>query len=237
MEVDGDVGRGTKRKSDEDDDAVSVDELQATLLNTCISKLSATTANGLRRRHTLRHSVLIHNMLRSLEYVGKSQNVELQSHRAQITARRPSTDNCPSVTNFASSSSIELLNSSDAKKQQQQLEAFLPSSQQHQQSLEHLSSWKQEQQPELFASPEHQLELLPSSVDIDNSEVMSSPTATFCPLLTIELTAEQPDALQSTLEWETLDISGDYSYLYNTDLKFFEPSLPFCKMAVIGGSQ
>lgn len=240
MEVDGNVSHGTKRKSDEDNDTLSVDELQATLLNTSISKLTATMANGSRHRRTLRHSVLIHNMLRSLECVGNSQNVELQSQRARITARRPSADNRPqSTTDSTSSASVELSNSSNAKKQQQQVEAFF-SQQKHQQSLEHLSSWKQEQQPELFAppcEPHHQLELLPSSVDIDNSEVMSSPTATFCPLLTVELTAEEQDKLQSALELETLDVSSDYDYLYNTDLNFFEQSLPFCKTAEISSCQ
>lgn len=235
---------GMKRKYDEDDDTASVDELQATLLNTCISKLSSVMTNGSRRRRTLHHAVLINNMLRSLERVSKPQNVE--QHRARITARRHSADAHPSTTKSTSSDSAPLTSASPGQSEvnDHQQHQSAPSSRKNKQSPEHLSSREQKQQLELFSSPwkpQHQLELLPSSVDMDNNEVMSSPTATYCPLLAVDLTlgtiapVSDMETSVSTLELEIPDISCDESCLEHPDLNFFEPLL-FCKTAATSNS-
>jgi len=207
-------------------------------------------ANGSRRRRTLHRAVLINNMLRSLERVSKPQNVE--HHRARITARRHSADARPSTTkstglDSASVTSVERSMSSDhsdVKKQQPPSQNSTSSSPKNKQSLEHLSSWEQNQQLELLSSPwepQHQLELLPSSVDIDNNEVMSSPTATYCALLVVDLTSgtvapvSDMETSVSASELEIPDISCDENCLEHTDLNFFEP-LTFCKTAAVSSS-
>jgi len=202
---------------------MNIDELQETLLNICIRKLTTTTAaaDGSRRRRTLRHTVLINNMLQSLENDSKPREVERQNQRARITARRQSSGTCSSATESDSLVSTTVEHSVVSEQQSQELS----SSWQHQQSLEHPSSWK----------PHHQLELLPSPLDVDNSEVMSSPTATFCPLLAVDLTSvtsvsDIADTSQPTSELESLDISS-----YNADLNFFE-QVPFYKTAALGSS-
>ena len=229
LEVDGDVGCGVKRKYSEDDDTGQADELHEALLNTCINKLSTVMADGLRRRRTLHHTVLISNMLRSLERGSRPHDAEPRSHRARITARRHSSDTCPSATKLGNSDSLsftsaELSASSEVNKYQLQSQE----SWKHQQSLQQpLLSWEHREQLEKLSSPwepQHQLELVASSVEMDNSEVMSSPTATFCPLLAVDLTSGMVspvsgvDTSQSSSELHTLDISYDCSF-YITDLQ------------------
>jgi len=253
----GDVGQqGIKRKhEDEDDGEASVDALEEILLRTCISKLNvaATAAKGSRRRRTLRHVVLINNMLRSLEH-DKPQNVEaLSRQRARVTARRFSFDSCLSTSTSRSpdpmsSTSVELSTSS----KYDVVSSHEPELQQKPQ--EHVSSlsWEQEQQLLLPWQPQQLEQLLSFSLDTeDNAEVMSSPTATFCPLLALDMTAgtvspmfddmnsSRPDPETLTLrasnplldldcsrpDPEMLDISGDYNAVnfYETVL-FHKPA-------------
>lgn len=216
-------GVGVKRKHDEDADAASIDELRECLLNTCISKL--TSASRLRRRRALRHTVLINNLLRSLEHpASRPPSNELHSGRARITARRRSSDAHPTTTrpgsceSMASSTPDELSVSSElsAVKKEQMLS----------------SSWKRQQSPECLSLPwelQQQPEPLPSS-DMDSSEVMSSPTATFSPLLPVDLASgsivplSNFDASQLVLELETLDADvGHDCSSCDTDVNFFEP--------------
>jgi len=273
LEFDGDVQQqGIKRKhNNEDDDAASVDALEETLLRTCISKLSvaATAAKGSRRRRTLRHVVLINNMLRSLEH-DKTQNVEPQSQqRLRITARRSSSDTrltasssripdpmrSTSVTSVELSTSFEhdfVTNQDPQLQQKPQVHAALLSREQDQQLGQLLLSWQ----------PQHLEQLLSFSSDTDNvTDVMSSPTATFCPLLAVDLTvgmdspmfddvdSSRPDPETPTQgvaptislsdldclrpDPETLDISCDYS-LHNTAVNFYE-TVPLCKPATLPG--
>jgi len=248
VELDRDVEQGIKRKHDDEDDSSGVDELELedTLLRTCISKLSTvTTANGLRRRRTLRHMVLINNMLQSLKHpdAGKPQNSEPQ--RARVTARRHSSENSTGSSRglpAVSSTPAELLSSSDTDYSvvmKQEPQESSSSSQKHQQSLEHPPcSWEQKQLLEQLSlpwEPQQQLELLPLSLDTDNTEVMSSPTTTFCPLIAVDLTLGLVSSLSyidsSQSELATLDISCDYNP-NNTAVNFYE-SLPFYKPATL----
>lgn len=244
MELDGDIGYGMKRKHDDEDGSLGVDELEDTLLRTCISKLSAvTTANGPRRRRTLRHMVLINNMLKSLKHPDASKPQNIESQRPRITARRHSHENStgsPRSLLTVSSTPAEHLTSSEfsvVKKQESQ--ELGPSSQKCQQSVEDRScSWEQKQLLEQLSlpwEPQQQLELLPFSLDTDNTEVMSSPTTTFCPLIAVDLTLGLVSPLSGTdtaqAELETLDISCDYSP-NNTTINFYE-SLPFHKLATL----
>jgi len=233
VEFDADVGHGIKRKYDDGDDATSVDELEETLLKTCISKLSAVTAaKGSRRRRTLRHTVLINNMLRSLEHVdaSKGQYVEAESGRARITARRHSSDTCLSTTGSRIS---DPMSSTPAELSASSVLAVADEQEPQPQELLSLS-WEQKQQLEQLSlpwEPQQQLELLPFSLDTDNNEVMSSPTATFSPLLAVDLRVEMVNALSdldtSQSELETLDISCDYNS-YDAAVNFYD-SLPFHK--------
>jgi len=94
-----------KHKHDEDADAASIHELRESLLNTCISKLAA--ASRLRRRRALPHTVLINNLLRSLEHSTSRPPInELHSHRACITARRLASDTYPTTTRSGSCESM-----------------------------------------------------------------------------------------------------------------------------------
>ena len=218
-------GVGMKRRHDEDADAANVDELRESLLSTCINKLTA--ANHLRRRRALRHTVLINNLLRSLECpASKPRSSELTGHRARISARRRSSDSSPIKKGSGGSESMistpdEPLRSSelsDAKKQQ-------------------MSLWKQQQLLDRLSSPwelQQQPELLPSC-DVDNDDLMSLTTTTFCPLLPVDLTLglitplSSLDDSQLVSELETLDVDCSS---YDSDLNFFEP-LAFDKAAVL----
>jgi len=209
---------GIKRKHDDDPDVTSIAELRECLLNTCISKLTA--GIRLRRRRTLRHTVLINNLLRSLEHPASEPHGD---QRARITARRRSSEIHPITTGSGSSESMtsttdEVSASSELSIVEEQQMLSLSWKQQH--SLEHLSSsWQ----------PQEQRELLPSH-DKDDDEVMSSPTATYCPLLPVDLMSGLSTSLSnldtsqlvSDLETLDVDVSGDCSS-YNSDLNFFEP--------------
>ena len=64
-------------------------------------------ASGLRRRPPLRHTVLINNLLQSLEHsASRPPSSELHSHRARITARRRASDTYPSATRSGSCESM-----------------------------------------------------------------------------------------------------------------------------------
>lgn len=210
-------GVGIKRKHDEDADAASIDELRESLLNTCISKLTA--VSHLHRRRTLRHTVLNNNLLRSLECpASKPRSDELPAHRARITARRRSSDSHPVKTRSGSCESIistpdELSQSSELSVVEKQ--QMTSSSWKQQPLLEHLSSPWELQQPELLPS-----------YDADSDDMLSLPTATFCPLLPVDLTSglitplSSLDTSQLMSELETLDV--DWSS-YDSDLNFFKP--------------
>jgi len=244
-EFDDNAGHGLKRKYDDEDDTPDVNELEETLMKTCITKLSGVTvAKGSRCPWTLRHKVLVHNMLRSLERAGagKPQNLELQSERARITARRHSSDIHLSTTNStgtldrlplvpaersSTSSELSIIRKQEPQPQELSLSSWIP-------QRKHLLSWEQKQQLEQLSlpwQPQQQLELLPFTLDVDNNGVMSSPTATFCPLLAVDLTrglvGPLSEVKSSQLELEMLDISCDYN-LYNTTMDFYE-SRPFHK--------
>jgi len=232
-EVDEDFERGMKRKYDGDDETVSVDKLQETLVNTCINKLSKAMTNGSRRRRTLCHTVLINNMLKSLEHASKPLMVGPEN-RARITARRQSKDGSLLTTKLRNvDASLEHSVVSDQQK-------LLSLSGKRQLLVE--QPWAESQQPELMSlpwEPHHQLELLPSSVDLGDNEVMSSPTATFCPLLAVDLVTPVysmdtagTDTLWSSSKPETLDC--DFTQ-YSSELDFFEP-LPLRKTSVLVGS-
>lgn len=224
-------GVGMKRKYDEDADAASIDELRESLLNTCISKLTA--ASRLRRRRTLRHTVLINNLLRSLEHpASRPPSGELLNHRARITARRRSSDSHPTTMRYGSCESMTSTPdkpSASSSVPTIKKEQMLSSSWKWQQSPDHLSlPWELQQPPEPLPS-----------CGMDSSEVMSSPTATFSPLLPVDLTSgsitplSNLDASQSVAELEMLDADvGQDCSSCNIDVNFFEPPT-FHKTAIL----
>ena len=226
LEVDGDAERGVKRKLEEDiSEHTSVGELQECLLNTCIRKLSLRTSSASsrssQRRRSLRHAVLIHNMLQSLERVGRLQNIAPPSPcRPRLTARRRSLDTDHSTTtserlDLVSLSAVELSASSELQLRQQ-------SSPWKQQQPVESSPWKQQQQQPVEQSL--------SSLDTNTDEKLMSSTTTFTPLLAADLTpcSVIPCSDMSTsltaLEQEQLDAGCDW-ISYDTDLMFAEPLL------------
>ena len=239
---------GTKRRHTEDpDDISSVEKLRECLLNTCVSKL--TSASRPRRRRTLRHAVLVNNLMRSLERPASSDDKPQSPPRARITARRrssntatssascESTPSAPGEVSTSASATDEIpVSSSTPDKLSTSSE---PSDIEKQQILTtSLSSFKHQQLPELLSSswqPLLEPEML-ASCDVNSDEVMSSPTATLSPLMPVDLTSAliasfDDSLLLSDLETPEVDAGCD-GRSYDGDLNFFEPPA-FPKTAVI----